>query len=159
MIRRERANRPAVVMDPARPFKRLGPISRLRDFVTRTEDVHVIAHLGVARVDRGQWRLRIDGLVEWSLLFDLDELLQLPSRELTAVFECYGNPLEPHVPARSVANVVWRGVPLAQLLALAGARSGERGLSASRARRRPSGISAVVASMITRASIPLRRLT
>ena len=26
-----------------------------------------------------------------------------------AVFECYGNPLEPEVPTRSVVNIVWRG--------------------------------------------------
>jgi len=27
-----------------------------------------------------------------------DELLGLPARDLTAVFECYGNPLDPDVP-------------------------------------------------------------
>src|SRR5262245_21715098 len=113
---------PAVVMDPSTPFKRLGPVSRLREFVTPVEDVHVLAHLGVARVDPRQWRLRIDGMVERPFVLDLEELLDLPSRELTAVFECYGNPLRPDVAARSVANVVWRGVPLAGLLARAGPR-------------------------------------
>jgi hypothetical protein len=38
-------------MDPSTPFKRLGPVSRLREFVTPVEDVHVLAHLGVAHVD------------------------------------------------------------------------------------------------------------
>ena len=33
------AVRPSVVMDPPTPFKRLGPISRLKDFITPTEDV------------------------------------------------------------------------------------------------------------------------
>jgi sulfane dehydrogenase subunit SoxC len=117
------AIRPPLVMDPSTPFKRLGPVSRLREFITPTEDVHVLAHLGVARVDPWQWRLRIDGMVERPLVFDLEELLRLPARELTAVFECYGNPLEPDVPARSVANVVWCGVPLAALLARSGVRS------------------------------------
>src|SRR5207237_3055489 len=45
------AVRRSVVMDPPTPFKRLGPISRLKDFITPTEDVHVLAHLGIARVD------------------------------------------------------------------------------------------------------------
>ena len=119
------AVRRSVVMDPPTPFKRLGPISRLKDFITPTEDVHVLAHLGVARVDPEQWQLRIDGMVERPLVFDLEELLRFPARELSAVFECYGNPLEPDVAARSVANVSWRGVSLADLLAritLAGAR-------------------------------------
>jgi len=109
-------------MDPSTPFKRLGPVSRLREFVTPVEDVHVLAHLGVAHVDPRQWRLRIDGMVERPFVVDLEELLELPARELTAVFECYGNPLRPDVAARSVANVVWRGVPLAGLLAQAGPR-------------------------------------
>jgi Oxidoreductase molybdopterin binding domain len=82
----------------------------------------VLAHLGVAHVDPRQWRLRIDGMVERPFVVDLEELLELPARELTAVFECYGNPLRPGVAARSVANVVWRGVPLAGLLAQAGPR-------------------------------------
>src|SRR5262245_18804938 len=121
-----RAVRSAVVMDPPTPFKRLGPVSRLREFVTPTEHVHVLAHLGVARVEREQWELRVDGLVERPLVLDLDELLRFPTRELTAVFECYGNPLQPDVPARSVANIVWRGVSLADVLARSGVRPAAR---------------------------------
>ena len=118
--------RPRVVMDPPRPFKRLGPVSALKEFVTPVAKVHVLAHLGVARVDPQQWRLSIDGTVEQPFELDLDELLRLPARELSAVFECYGNPLEPDVAARSVANVVWRGVPLSKLLARAGVRAEAR---------------------------------
>ena len=36
----------------------------------------------------------------------------MPARELTAVLECYGNPLEPDIPARRVGNVTWCGVRL-----------------------------------------------
>jgi len=121
-----RTARAAVVMDPPTPFKRLGSVARLRAFVTPTEQVHVLAHLGVAHVDPAQWELRIDGLVERPLVLDLDELLRLPARDLTAVFECYGNPLQPDVPARCVANVIWRGVPLADLLTRSGVRSPAR---------------------------------
>ena len=91
-----------------------------KDFITPTDDVHVLAHLGVARVDRRQWRLRVDGIVARPFGLGHDELLGLPARDLTAVFECYGNPLDPDVPPRSVANVVWRGVPMTELLARAG---------------------------------------
>jgi len=113
-------------MDPSTPFKRLGPVSRLKDFVTPTTTVHVLAHLGVARVDPEQWRLSVDGMVERPLELDLDELLRVPARKLSAVFECYGNPLEPDFAARSVANVVWRGVSLRDLLDRAGVRPDAR---------------------------------
>ena len=116
-VARRGAIRPPVVMDPSTPFKRRGSVSRLRDFITPTEDVHVLAHLGVARVDPEQWELRLDGMVERPLVFDREQLMKLPARELTAVFECYGNPLEPEAPTRSVVNIVWRGIPLAELLA------------------------------------------
>src|SRR6185436_14532690 len=43
-------------------------------------------------------------------------------REVTAVIECFGNPVEPDVPTRRVGNVVWRGVPLAEVLRRAGVR-------------------------------------
>jgi sulfane dehydrogenase subunit SoxC len=122
LLRPADSGRGSVAMDPATPFKRLGPVSRLREFVTPTEAVHVLAHLGVARVDPEQWQLRIDGMVDRPLVFDLDELLRLPVQELTAVFECFGNPLKPDAAARSVANVVWRGASLAALLACAGVR-------------------------------------
>ena len=76
--------------------------------------MHVLAHLGVAHVDPVQWRLRIDGMVERSLVFDREELLRQPAQDVTVVFECYGNPLQPEAPARSVANVAWRGVLFTQ---------------------------------------------
>jgi len=65
-------------MDPSMPFKRLGPVSGLKDFVTPTTTVHVLAHLGVARVDPERWRLSIDGMVERPLELDLDELWGFP---------------------------------------------------------------------------------
>jgi sulfane dehydrogenase subunit SoxC len=109
-------------MDPATPFRRLVEVSELRDFVTPIEDVYVIAHLGIARVDASEWRLRVDGLVDRELVLSLAELRALPAREIVAAIECFGNPLEPDAPTRRAANVVWRGTPLAGLLARADAR-------------------------------------
>ena len=115
-------NAPRVVMDPAATYRRLVPVDRLASPVTPTDDVYVIAHMGVARVDIAQWRLRVDGLVERPFELDYGALTALPATEVTAVLECFGNPVEPDVATRRVGNVVWRGARLADLLKRAGVR-------------------------------------
>jgi len=109
-------------MDPNATYRRLVPVDRLSVPVTPSEDVYVIAHMGVARVDVARWRLRVDGLVERPLELDYEELTALPATEVSAVLECFGNPVEPDVATRRVGNVVWRGVPLAHLLERVGVR-------------------------------------
>ncbi|HXG03788.1 MAG TPA: molybdopterin-dependent oxidoreductase [Candidatus Binatia bacterium] len=113
-----------VVMDPATTVRRLVPVSRLAAWLTPTEDVYVVAHMGIAHIDVGRWRLAVDGLVDRPLAFDYESITRLPAREVTAVLECFGNPVEPDVPTRRVGNVVWRGVPLADVLAMAGVQPG-----------------------------------
>jgi len=108
------------VMDPATTTRILTPVSRLTSFVTPTEDVFVVAHMGIARIDVDAWRLAVGGLVDRTLTLTHAELRALPSRTVTSFIECYGNPVEPDVPTRRVGNVVWRGVALRDLLVHAG---------------------------------------
>src|SRR5580704_92731 len=110
------ADESPVVMDPDFTYRRLVPVDRLAPRVTPSDDVYVIAHMGVARVDVARWCLRVEGLVERPFELDHDALTALPATEVTAVLECFGNPVEPEVPTRRVGNVVWRGVRLAHLL-------------------------------------------
>jgi len=117
-------------MDPSETYRRLVPVDRLAAPVTASDDVYVIAHMGIARVDAGPWRLSVGGLVERPFELDYETLTSLPAREVTAVIECFGNPVEPEVATRRVGNVVWRGVPLAELLHRAGVRSEARLLCA-----------------------------
>ena len=114
--------KPRVVMDPQKTFRRLVPVDQLASRLTPTDDVYVIAHMGIARVDAAQWRLGVDGLVERPFELDYDTLTALPATDVTAVLECFGNPVEPDVATRRVGNVVWRGVRLAELLQRAGVR-------------------------------------
>ena len=116
------ADRPPVVMDPGETYRRLVPVERLRPAVTPSDDVYVIAHMGIARVDVTRWRIRVDGLVERPFELDYDALTALSATDVTAVLECFGNPVEPEVPTRRVGNVVWHGVRLADLLVRAGVR-------------------------------------
>lgn len=117
---------PPVAMDPSTTVRRLVPVHRLDAPRTPAERVYVIAHMGIARVDVNRWRLRVDGLVERPFSLDYRELTALPAAEATAVLECFGNPVEPEVPTRRVANVAWRGARLADLLARAGVRPAAR---------------------------------
>jgi DMSO/TMAO reductase YedYZ molybdopterin-dependent catalytic subunit len=117
---------PRVVMDPSGTYRRLVPVDRLVPPVTPSDAVYVIAHMGIARVDVSQWRLAVGGLVERPFAIDYEALTALPATEVTAVLECFGNPVEPEVATRRVGNVVWRGVRLAHLLGRAGVRAQAR---------------------------------
>jgi len=107
-------------MEPATSFRRLVPVADLGDFITAVRDLYVIAHLGVARVDPAAWSLSLDGMVERPLVLDYDELLRQPARDVTAVLECFGNPLDPDAPTRRAGNIKWRGASLARMLVSAG---------------------------------------
>src|SRR2546427_8332695 len=115
--------KPRVVMDPRETYRRLVPVDRLASPVTPSDDVYVIAHMGIARVDVAQWRLAVDGLVERPFEVDYDTLTSVPPTEITAVLECFGNPVEPDVAARRGGQVVLRGVRTGGLLQRAGRRS------------------------------------
>jgi DMSO/TMAO reductase YedYZ molybdopterin-dependent catalytic subunit len=104
-------------MDPAAGVRRikLQP-HRLTEPVTPVDDVFVLAHLGIPRVDPASWRLTIDGLVNRPVTLDLAALKKRPRTTIEAVHSCCGSPLEPTVPTRRVANVRWGGIELADLL-------------------------------------------
>lgn len=111
-------------MDPASTTKWIPDPERLTERVTDVDDVYVIGHFGIAHVDPDGWRLRVEGDVAAPLELDLAALRAMPSVDVPAVLECFGNPLEPGVFVRRAANVVWHGVPVAALLDAAGASSG-----------------------------------
>lgn len=84
--------------------------------VTPTAEVFVLAHFGVPRIDPQRWSLSIAGAVRNPRSFSLEELKARPKRVVEAVHQCCGNPLEPRVATRRVANVRWGGVELGALL-------------------------------------------
>ena len=108
-------------MAPAATTKWQPPPERLRAPTTAVDDLYVIGHFGIAHVPTATWRLRVDGRVEHALELSLADLHALPAVEVTAVLECFGNPLLPDEPTRRAGNVVWRGVPVATVLERAGA--------------------------------------
>jgi len=107
-------------MDPAETFRRQVPVSTLKSFLTPTESVYVIAHMGIAHVAAQTWELRIEGAIERPVRLSYEELLRRPAETIEGVLECFGNPVEPDAPTRRVGNVSWRGTRLWPLLEGAG---------------------------------------
>ena len=104
-------------MEPATGVRniRLAP-HQTTDPLTSVEDLFVLAHLGIPRVDPAAWSLRIDGLVGAERSLSLAELKARPKTVVEAVHQCCGSPMEPKLPTRRVANLLWGGVDLAALL-------------------------------------------
>jgi DMSO/TMAO reductase YedYZ molybdopterin-dependent catalytic subunit len=105
-------------MNPASGVRRivLSP-HEMTETVTATDNLFVLAHLGIPRVDPAEWSLTIDGLVGQHQTLTLDDLKARPKKVVETVHQCCGSPLEPTLPTRRVANVRWGGVDLAALLA------------------------------------------
>lgn len=89
-------------------------------FVTAEQDLFTVWHLGIPDVDTREWTLILDGLVDRPLTLSLDELRAMPQAEVISVHECAGSPLRPSIPQRRVGNVKWGGVPLRDLVGMAG---------------------------------------
>jgi DMSO/TMAO reductase YedYZ molybdopterin-dependent catalytic subunit len=107
-----------VRLDPHHPYMRDPlPPHRMRDRLTRTEDLFILCHLGVPRIEPDQWSLTIDGMVERPRTLRFEDLLQYPKTEVTTIHQCCGSPLAPFEPKRRVCNVRWSGVRLVDVLA------------------------------------------
>src|SRR5262245_28224849 len=88
-------------MDPATGVRRVKRAPHeMSDPVTATDDLFVLAHLGIPRVDAAAWSLAIDGLVGRQCKFSLAALKALPKKIVEAVHQCCGSPMEPRVPTR-----------------------------------------------------------
>lgn len=94
-------------------------------FYTSDEQLFQTIHMGPALVNHAKWKLVVTGMVERPFSIDFDGLCNLPSRTVTAFHECFGSPLKPATEALwRIGNVNWTGVPLKDLLSMAGPLSG-----------------------------------
>ncbi|HTW71882.1 MAG TPA: molybdopterin-dependent oxidoreductase [Acetobacteraceae bacterium] len=107
----------AAPVQPAGYFRRLvhEPHETIAP-LTRQQDLFVLAHLGVPRVDLAQWRLDIAGLVHRPATLTFEDLRRLPEHRIETFHQCAGAPRRPDLPMRRIANVMWHGVDLAALL-------------------------------------------
>ena len=115
---------------PKPPFAVDGPVinnsigpRHLANEITATEPLFVLAHVGVPRIEAHTWSFEICGLVERTLSLSLDDLMRYPQRDVASIHKCAGNPFDPSLAFRQIANVVWRGVDIRHLLDEAGVKS------------------------------------
>ncbi|HJU16571.1 MAG TPA: molybdopterin-dependent oxidoreductase [Stellaceae bacterium] len=117
----------AAPMDPAHYLRRIvHEPHQATAAVTAQRDLFVLAHLGIPRVDAAEWRLQIAGLVERPAIVTFDDILRLPARQVETFHQCAGAPRRPDLAVRRIANVVWRGADLADLLQTCGVRAEAR---------------------------------
>ncbi len=101
------------------------------NLVTPTSRFFTRSHASIPRVDPGEWRLAVGGLVERPRQFSLDDLRALPRRQLTATLICAGlrrsellsvAPMPGELPwgAEPVSTGHWSGVALGKVLELVG---------------------------------------
>jgi len=107
----------------------------LDSFATPNELFFVRNHGDIPAVDPAAWRLTVDGLVERPLSLSLADLQRLPRLTVAATLQCAGNrrlemmavsPIPNELPwgTEAISNAEWSGVPLREVLAAAGPRSG-----------------------------------
>jgi len=95
---------------------------------------YVRNHFPVPDLDAGTWRLQVGGMVGRPLALSFGELRAMPSKTVVATLECAGNGrsvLDSAVAGEqwglgAVGSAAWTGVPLADVLRLAGSETSAR---------------------------------
>ncbi|MDQ3701792.1 MAG: molybdopterin-dependent oxidoreductase [Chloroflexota bacterium] len=92
--------------------------------VTANDDFYLVSkNLRDPRPDRREWRLHINGLVGRPIVFTWAELRALPHREQWQTLICISN----EVGGDYFGNALWTGIPVADLIRLAGGTGGRAG--------------------------------
>lgn len=96
-------------------------IDGLTPLITPNEDFYrVDTALTVPSIDPDTWRLVIDGMVDERIELSFADLLEMGLDEYAITLTCVSN----EVGGGLVGNAVWLGVPLRDVLAMAGPQSG-----------------------------------
>jgi sulfite oxidase len=107
--------------------------------LTPLDAFYVRGHGAVPELDPNAWRLQVEGLTENAVGFSLEDLRhgRFVEREVVATLQCAGNRRRGLIEVRDIpgeapwgpgatGTAVWRGVCLADVLAVAGVKSAAR---------------------------------
>jgi len=104
------------------------PFGSLSDFITPVDHFFVRSHFSIPQIDVKAWQLCIEGAVQTPLKLTWDDLTEMESQTIPVTLECAGNGrafLSPQVSGAqwergAVSNAEWTGVPLSEILRMAG---------------------------------------
>ncbi|MGP4024171.1 sulfite oxidase [Actinomadura sp. 3N407] len=104
------------------------PLEALRYEVTPVGLHYLLIHYDIPAIDVGTWRLDVGGCVGRPLALDINALRGMPSRTVRVTMECAGNgrarltprPVSQPWIVEAVGTADWTGVPLREVLTLAG---------------------------------------
>lgn len=91
---------------------------------TDNDDFYLVQHYGQPELDNDSYKLKVTGMVDNELELSLSELMARDNIEQQAGFECGGN--SERLFHGLIGNALWRGVPLANILAEAGIQEGAK---------------------------------
>jgi DMSO/TMAO reductase YedYZ molybdopterin-dependent catalytic subunit len=136
-VARNRARDAGLIVHRADPLNAETPLAVLADGVVVPSDrFYVRNHFGIPALDPATWRLRVGGLAARPSSLSLAGLRAMAPATVVATLECAGNGrsgLDPPVPGEpwglgAVGAAAWTGVPLAEVLAMAGPLPGAQGV-------------------------------
>lgn len=105
------------IMEPDSTFRHRVPTAKLTSRITPAEDVFILCHFGVPRIDPADWVLHVDGLVQRAKAFTLEEIKEnFPKISVESFIQCAGHPLDPTINTHNVSNAVWAGARLLDIL-------------------------------------------
>ena len=124
-----RAGGPALRIASEDPLALETLLPVFNSWTTPNESFYVRSHFSdVPEIDPATYRLAINGAVRTSLSLNYEALMGMPAEEIPVTMECAGNSrTSVYPPAEglqfnhgAVGTAVWKGIPLASLLARAG---------------------------------------
>lgn len=121
-----------LIVHSAQPLNAEPPLDRLRSaFITRTSDFYIRSHGNIPKIDANSHKVLVTGKVKETLNFSVADLkVHFTPTTLTAAMQCAGNRRadlqrvcltsgEPWS-AGAIGNAEWTGLPLIEILRLAG---------------------------------------
>ena len=112
---------PAARTAPPVPVDAQSPVAGVVDVVTATEDFYRIdTAFTVPQINADQWELRVHGLVDREIRLTFDELLASDLVESYVTLTCVSN----EIGGRLAGNAKWLGLPVREVLAMAGPQDG-----------------------------------
>ncbi|KQO59025.1 hypothetical protein ASF24_14220 [Methylobacterium sp. Leaf86] len=117
-------------IDAAEAINSKAPLDKLVGTITPADLHYERSHSGTPEIDPAKHRLLVHGMVKTELVFNMNDILSMPSTSRVAFLECTGNGWEnwkeapPDVTVQNTHGLIstneWTGVPLSFLIDLVG---------------------------------------